>query len=157
NLGPTAGGGNNRNTFCQIMTGESGVNANRVFQWRIAPIGTDAGNTFVKLTFANVNLGSSQPMSMAIPTTGPDAIVSNAWYHVAVAYNGSENTADNIAFYWTLMDATRTNATLLGTSSMQFDLPVASTVLSVGNLAGRSPIAGNFLGLIDEVRISNVA
>ena len=157
NLGPTSGGGNNRNTFCQIMTGESGTSANRIFQFRIAPIGTDAGNPAVKLTFANVNLGSSQPMSFNLPTTGPDAILSNAWYHVAVAYNGSPNTADNIAFYWTAMDSTRTNATLLGTSSMQFNLPVAQTVFSVGNLAGRSPIAGNFLGLIDEVRISSVA
>ena len=97
NFGPTASGGNDRQTACQIMTGEGNANANRVFQFRITPIGSNAGgNTTVNLEFNNLHLGASpnvQLMSFAIPTTGPDAIVSNNWYHVAVVYNGAENTA----------------------------------------------------------------
>ena len=157
NFGATPGG-NGRSAACQIMTGEGANNANRLFQFRIAPIGTVAGNTAVKLELANVHLAvGNQAISMSIPTTGDDAIVSNNWYHVAVAYNGLENTADNITFYWTLLDPSRTNANAIGTSSMQFDLPVAPTCLAFGALAARSPIVGNFLGFIDEVRISNIA
>src|SRR4051794_14539795 len=39
NLGPTANGGNNRSTACQILTCESSVNAGRIFQFRIFPKG----------------------------------------------------------------------------------------------------------------------
>jgi len=125
------------------MTGEGANNANRLFQFRIAPIGTVGGNTTIRLEFANVHLAvNNQAISMPIPTTGDDAIVSNNWYHVAVAYNGSENTADNIAFYWTLLDPSRTNANLIGTSSMQFDLSVAQTCLAFGALAARSRSSG---------------
>ena len=145
-----------RATTCEIMTGESTANAGRVFQWRIPPIGTDGGNTVVNMVFANVNLGASQPVIFAVPTTGDDAIASNSWYHVAVTYNGAENTANNITVYWTLLDPSRTNANAIGSSSLQFDLPVAPTVFAFGNIPGRTTNA-NFLGLIDEVRISNIA
>ena len=58
-----------------------------------------------------------------IPTNGPDAIVSNAWYHVAVTYNGSANTASNLLFYWTLLDPSRTNADCIYGTNMTSDLP----------------------------------
>jgi hypothetical protein len=75
-----------------------------------------------------------------------------------VTYNGNENTPDNVRFYWTLLDATRTNANQIGSTSMTNDLPVAPTIFAIGNVPGRSASAkANFLGLIDEVRISSVA
>ena len=145
-----------RTTTCEIMTGESNTGANRVFQWRISPIQTDGANSVVNIVFANVNLGSSQPMIAPIPTTGTDAILSNNWYHVAVAYNGVPNTASNITFYWTLLDPSRTNANAIAWFTMTNNLPVAPTVLAIGNIPGRTTNA-NFLGYIDEVRISKVA
>ena len=36
------------------------------------------------------------------------------------------------------------------------DLPIGSVDFSIGNI-GRNPSASNFLGLIDEVRISDIA
>ena len=157
NLGTVATGGNGRNTTCQIINGDGTPNANRVFQFRIAPINTASANTTVNLQFLNVNLGASQNMSVAIPTTGLDAIVSNNWYHVAVAYNGLPNTTDNLTFYWTLLDPSRTNASAIGTAMMLNNLPVAPCVFTIGNSPGRPPANANFLGLIDEVRISNIA
>ena len=99
------------------------------------------GNTTVNLEFVNVHqyVAPNQIMSMPIPTTGPDAIVSNSWYHVAVAYNGDENTADNITFYWTLLDTSRTNANVIGSTSMQFDLPTASNPLPSATYPGVTP------------------
>ena len=59
-----------------------------------------------------------------ISRPSPNAIVSNQWYHVAVVYDGNENTADNIRLYWTWLDQdpSPTEAYLIGSSSMQFDL-----------------------------------
>jgi alpha-galactosidase len=158
NFGPT---GNNRASPCQIICGDGNANANRVFQFRLTPIGCNAANnnTTVNLEFNNLHLGATtQLISFAVPTTGADAIVSNNWYHVAVTYNGTENTANNLTLYWTLLDPNRTNASVLGTAQLTFDLPVAPCPFTIGN-SGRSTIAinNNFLGLVDEVRISNLA
>ena len=165
NLGTIANGGNGRTIgtsipgVCQILSGDGNTNANRVFQFRIAPIDTDNPiNATVQLQFININLGGSQKTTTAIPTTGPDAIVSNSWYHVAVTYNGNEDTDNNLTFYWTLLDPSRTNANAIGTANMTHDLPVAPTIFAVGNDARNSTaIAGNLLGYIDEVRISSIA
>src|SRR5438105_1043310 len=68
----------------QIICGESLANANRIFQFRIDPIGTTSGNTSTLLEFINVNQAISvQNIRMTLPTTGPDAALSNNWYHVA--------------------------------------------------------------------------
>ena len=77
------------------------------------------------------------------------------WYHVAVTYNGAENTADNLRIYWTAMDAARTSANMLLSTTLTNDLPQAAIDFAIGN-SGRTP-NNNFLGDIDEVRISDVA
>jgi autotransporter-associated beta strand protein len=166
NFGTTANGGNNRNSTFEILSGESGTTANRIFQFRILPVGmVPVGTTpssVPLLTFENIRAGvSAQPtIYAAIPTNGPDAIVSNNWYHVAVTYNGVPNTANNIKFYWTLMDPSRTAANQITITSAQATLSgmnplsTASTPLVIGNEARNR--TGNFLGLIDEVRISKV-
>ena len=172
NLGPTANGGNNRGSPCAIIGCESGANAGRIFQFRIFP----KGNTLTAgviatngpfLTFENVRaVSGNQPTIYApIPTNGPDAIVSNNWYHAAVTYNGVPNTAGNIKFYWTLLDPSRTFANQIPITSAQTTLsgpnPLSTTAtpFTIGNL-GRltgGNLINNFLGAIDEVRISNVA
>ena len=168
NLGTVANGGNGRNGSFQIVSCESSVNAGRIFQFRIMPIGTALlGTTLATgspyLTFENVRaISGNQPTIYApIPTTGLDAIVSNQWYHVAVTYSGVPNTAGNIKLYWTLLDPSRTAANQLTITSAQTTLsgpnPLGSTAtpIVVGNEA-RSRLS-NFLGLVDEVRISKVA
>lgn len=161
NLGSLANGGNGRGTTLQIITGEDEANAGRIFQFRIDPIGTASPLNLSEpmLEFINVRQAASgqvQNMLAPLPMTGPDAIVSNGWYHVAVTYDGNQNTPDNLKFYWTRMDASRTAANLLGTITMVNDLSVAPTDFAIGNI-GRNPSQNAFLGLIDEVRISRGA
>jgi autotransporter-associated beta strand protein len=165
NLGTTANGGNNRNAPCQIMAIEGGSGA-RIFQFRISHVGTapgGTGNPLVKfvpyVTFENVTAG--QPTIFAdIPTNGPDAILSNQWYHVAVSYNGVPSTTNNIKFYWTLLNSTNDSCHQIPITSVQTTCsgPTVSSSAAcsfeIGNQARNNN--GNFLGLIDEVRISNI-
>jgi hypothetical protein len=156
-----------RNQPFQIMNCDADVTGTRVFQFRLNPVGYVASgvsrNTnVVGIEFIN---GITTVAVAPIPTNGPDAIVSNAWYHVAVTYNGSAATTSNLLFYWTLLDPTRTNADCIYGTNMTSDLPgtsTATTIFSLGNSA-RNPSglsgsdAANFLGKIDEARISSVA
>jgi autotransporter-associated beta strand protein len=170
NFGTTANGGNNRNTPFNIITGESTANANRIFQFRIVPVGMDpdgsgpAGPTAQPLlTFENVRMvsGNQPTIYAAIPTSGPDAIVSNGWFHVAVTYNGVPNTAGNLKLYWTAMDPGNVachEIALTSTQTTLSGLNPSATVITpfmIGN-DGRNRNS-NFIGLVDEVRISKVA
>jgi autotransporter-associated beta strand protein len=166
NLGTTADGGNNRNAPCQIMSIEGGSGA-RIFQFRIAQVGTRPGggtnNPTVKLvpylTFENVS-GGQNTVFADIPTNGPDAIVSNQWYHVAVSYNGVPNTVNNLKFYWTLLNPTNTFCHQIPITSFQTNssgFAVSSSTacsFEIGNQARNNN--GNFLGSIDEVRMSSI-
>jgi autotransporter-associated beta strand protein len=143
----------------QIISGESSANANRIFQWRILPKTAVLGAV---LTFENLRAlsGNQGTIQALLPTTGPDAIAMNNWYHVAVSYNGQPSTANNLKFYWTLLDPARTAANQISISTATTMLtglnPLATitTPFMIGNL-GRN-VNGNFLGMIDEVRISNI-
>ena len=158
NYGPTASGGNGRAAPMQIVSAEDEANSGRIFQFRIVPIGVINNNSYVYLEFINVNqaVAPIENITVPIPTEGPDAIRQGEWYHVAVTYDGNENTSENLKFYWTRMDPDRTEANLIGTWTMQNDLRVAATDFAVGNI-GRNPSQNNFVGLIDEVRISSIA
>lgn len=116
------------------------------FQFRISQTGT--------LDFYNYN-GAQMVFSVAIPTTGPDAFSAGNWYHVAVTYNGNENTAGNMKAYWTLMDSSRTKASLLVSAQMNNDVTGDyDAYIQIGN---RHNQGENVFGLIDEVRISDIA
>src|SRR5262249_42595316 len=123
NLGSVANGGTGRNTAMTILAGKGNTNPERIFQFRIDPVGFNPNVapfttplTQPSIEFINVNKASSvQNIIMLIPTSGPDAIVQNGWYHIAVTYNGQPGTANNMSFYWTLMDSSRVSASLLGT------------------------------------------
>jgi hypothetical protein len=159
NLGPTANGGNGRGSPCIFLSGDGNANPNRIFQFRVTPKYCNAANdnTTINLEFNNINAGGTlQTISFPVPTSGPDAIALYGYYHVAVVYNGAANTAGNITLYWTAMDPSRTSASLLGSAQMTSDLPVGTTIFGVGN-NGRTPQTANFLGYIDEVRISKIA
>ena len=153
--------GNGRVDQMQIFSGEDDVNGGRNFQFRIDPVGTTSGNTVPRLHFINLNNGTSvQDIAFDIPTTGPNAIISNQWYHIAVTYDGNENAADNIMLYWTWLDQVPSPiaANLIGSWSMQFDLKTGATDFCIAN-EGRSSggSSQNFVGLIDEVRMSSIA
>jgi len=110
------------------------------------------------LEFINVNNGA-QPLQFVfapIPTNGPDAVVQGQWYHLAAAYTGDANTPDNSRCTGRSWTGARTQATLV-VSAADDERPVAGDVdFSIGNV-GRGTPNGNFIGLLDEVRISNVA
>ncbi|HEX9046950.1 MAG TPA: hypothetical protein VF988_07970, partial [Verrucomicrobiae bacterium] len=156
-----------------ILNGDANSNPGRIFQFRIDPIGFqayggDLSSNTVRLEFINLRQAASGQVTnliVAIPTTGPDAIVSNGWYHAAVTYTGTANTPGNLLFYWTLMDSSRSSADLIGGLNMPNSLsgPNLPTGFTVGN-SGRNPsgstanpLRANFLGKIDEVRISGIA
>ncbi len=106
------------------------------------------------LEFLNINGGDLSPTA-TIPSTGPDAFVANEWFHVAVTYDGNEGDANNMKFYWTRVDAAVTAANLIGQTSMAADL-LGSTVFAIGNISVDHGDQ-NIEGLIDEVRISDIA
>lgn len=159
NLGTVANGGSGRNGPLQIINGDQD-SGTRAFQFRLDPIGFaaftgDTSTNAVRLEFITIS-PSIQNMLAPVPTTGVHAIQSNQWYHVAVTYNGSPSTADNLQLYWTLMDTNQLGANQIFSTSMQNNLSAVAIDLCIGN-QGRNPPNGNFLGLVDEVRISKVA
>jgi len=100
----------------QIISGESATTASRLFQWRLNGsnvLGTGIGPAMSFNNLRNNNASQAGAFYAVLPTAGPDAIVSNSWYHVAVTYNGVPNTANNLKFYWTLLDPSRTSANQL--------------------------------------------
>ena len=163
NLGPAPGNG--RNAPLQIITGDQdGVGGGvRSFQLRLDPVGfnPNAGTQTSPLTqpaieFININNGANlQYIFALLPTTGPDAVQQGRWYHLAVTYNGAENTPENFRIFWTALDESRTEANEVVVTSLLADLPVGQIDFTIGN-TGRSTPNNNFLGLIDEVRISSV-
>ena len=96
-------------------------------------------------------------LSLGIPTTGANAFVADQWFHVAVAYNGLENTAGNTSFYWTRVDSATTTANLLGTGLLTVDaIATTGTGFGVG-ATSRTPWRFQLEGGVDEVRISDIA
>lgn len=149
----------------QIVTGESDDLAKRVWQFRLVPIGgpNNTAGTTPRLEFINLDGNVTiQPLSAALPTSGdPDAIEQGGWYHVAVTYNGSEATADNLKLYWTKLDPSRTEANEVFSGQMNEDLISTTPDFTIGN-EGRdgNPATGStdsFAGVVDEIRISDIA
>lgn len=156
-----------RNQPCQILNCDANNSGGgiRVLQFRLLPPGTTSGSSDSNITRIEFINGTTTVAIVPIPSTGSDAIVSNAWYHVAATYNGAANTSSNLLFYWTRMDSNPSAANCIYATNMTSDLPgtsTASTIVSIGNsarnpLGGTGPSVANFLGKLDEVRISRVA
>lgn len=121
--------------------------------WHAMFYGYDQGATTLSNQVNSANLGIQQ----------------GHWYHVAVSYNGLENTAGNLKYYWTDMgtdavpDSSATVANQIGIvgadDRLPFDLGTLTADFAIGSQArrsGTSGLRGSFQGLIDEVRISTV-
>ncbi len=133
----------------QLICGEGDSDSARGWQFRISSTN--------RLEFINLYLLSSY--SFALPASGVHAFALDKWFHVAVSYNGSDNTAGNLKFYWTALGTDASEAVLLGQASMAADIPQDRLVdFTIGN-EGRDNggYTENFQGFIDEVRISSVA
>jgi hypothetical protein len=152
-------------TPMHIFSGEGEASPDRIWQFRLDPIGFNpnadgvtAPLTGPALEFINVH-GAIAPVQnrvVPLPLTGPNAVAMGAWYHVAVSYDGNDATADNLSIFWTKVDSSRTAADLLIRRQLDTDLPIAAVDFAIGNI-GRVTPNGNFLGLIDEIRISDTA
>jgi autotransporter-associated beta strand protein len=127
----------NQEIICTDSSGSS-----RAFQFRIS-----AG----ALQFSFITGG--QAITVPIPTTGPQAFVAGNWYHVAVTYDGAIAT-----LYWTKLDPANGAANALGTQSLTLGTASGAVVgpLCIGN-ENRAAAGEQFMGSIDEVRISNIA
>lgn len=126
---------------------------NRVFNFRIEKPGF--------LSFSPFSGTSVRGGGMAtIPVSGPHAINSRDWFHVAVTYNGREGTAGNLKLYWTRIGPGVEFANLIGGGSLAADLNQNLGDFAIGN-TGRTAHGNKecnpFPGLIDEVRISGIA
>lgn len=130
-----------------------GDNEDRIFSFRIEKEG------FVSF-FPLPDSGTTGGSIATIPTSGPDAIATGVWFHVAVTYDGNAGAANNLKLYWTRVAPGVTRANPIGTGSLSNDFNGRTGDLAIGNEA-RS-FQGNaeaepFPGRIDEVRISGVA
>jgi signal transduction histidine kinase len=135
-----------------LMTME-GDGEDRIFNFRIEKEGF--------LTFFPLPHGASMGGGVAtIPTSGNDAINTKDWFHIAVSYDGNNDTSSNLKLYWTRLRPGLTAANCIGSGSLTSDLNGNLGDFAIGNEARSFPTnaeAEPFPGLIDEVRISGVA
>lgn len=144
NINLSAITGSNREIVC---TDTSLANADRGFQFRV----NSTGN--LEFNFIGVNTSS---VSTPVPTTGDQAFVANQWFHVALVYNGTQ-----AQFYWTKVGSAVTGAVPTGALLTEAVDINDDAIIVLGNEARNTGSGVNsaegLLGLIDEVRISNVA
>ena len=153
----------------EIISGEGDANAGRNWQFRFDQIGTGTGSTAngttrPRLEFANLHqISGNQSISVDLPTSGANAVNNTDWFHVAVQYNGSPNTPNNLSFFWTDL-TTNPSAmapALLAQVQMTQSMAATATSFAIGNEArdagSGSGEGESFVGSIDEVRMSGVA
>jgi hypothetical protein len=144
----------------EIFCGDNSVGT-RGWQFRLQ----NAAVPVMDFNFIDATGGNSINQTFILPTSGPDALVTNQWYHVAVTFTGNTPTNTDLpgilTFYWTLLDPNRTNADVLGSISNSALGTIGGTpspavggsqrtVHGVGN-------EGAFQGMITEVRVSSVS
>ena len=159
--GPVFSGsiGNEWEIFCGDSQGESG---GRAWQFRMQPSATAPS---LNINFITATGGGSPNVSPPLPLSGPNALSVSNWYHVAVTYTGNTPTNGDgpceLRFYWTYFDAFRTNADLMAAfTNATWGTLGGGPIPAVGGSGRRNNGVGNsgaFEGLIDEVRISDVA
>jgi hypothetical protein len=135
----------NQEIICTDSSASSSTS--RGFQFRLDSAGQ------LELNLIAINNGD---LKTAIPSVAADPVngfVPNNWFHVAAVYDGN-----NVVLYWTKVLPSTVAANPISTNAV----PVGSSFgavqgsLGLGNRT-RSPAIEYFQGLIDEVRISNVA
>ena len=131
--------------------GESGSPTDRAFQFVL----DNQGASGIRLEFENIPGGEGAATGLFSSNI---SVLPNTWYHVAVTYNGAENTANNLTFYWTQMLPGTTTATSVGSVVMVHDVTSANSDFAIGAEARSSGgDTGQWNGAIDEVRISDIA
>ncbi len=130
-----------------------GDGSDRVFNFRIE---RDGFLAFIPLPHS----GSAGGALATIPTSGPDAIDATHWFHVAVTYDGNAGVTNNLKLYWTRVDGKPRPANLIGRGTLSNDLNGMLGDFAIGNEARSfdgNAEAEPFPGIIDEVRISDIA
>lgn len=146
--------------------GDAGDSSDRSWQFRIEANSTPSTTPW-RLRFQKVsgypatgggNTGNYN-LDANIPTGGdPNAIAQGEWYHVAVTFNGSWSTADNLKLYWTKLDPNNIVANQVASGQMNGWLREQDTDFALGNeLRDFNGNTEGFFGMIDEVRISDLA
>lgn len=140
--------------------GDAGDSSDRSWQFRIEPNTAAVTGAPWKLRFQKVSGfggagGSTANFSLDanIPT-----IAQGGWYHVAVSYTGDLLDAASLKLYWTPLSDAATTASVIGSGNMNGWLRQQDTDFALGN--EMRDFNGNtepFSGLIDEVRISDIA
>lgn len=130
-----------------------GDGSDRIFNFRIE---RDGFLAFIPLPHSR----SAGGALATIPTSGPNAIDTSHWFHVAVTYDGNAGVTNNLNLYWTRLEGKPGPANLIGRGTLSSDLNGTLGDFAIGNEA-RS-FEGNaeaepFPGIIDEVRISDIA
>jgi hypothetical protein len=112
-----------------------------------------------------------------LPTTGPDAARTNAWFHMAITFTGQSPTNGNptnvLTMYWTPLDPTRTYADVLAQYTNDIASPTGIRPLSGAPEGDSQPALGiggsarsltsnpgngeGLIGSILEVRVSDIA
>ena len=135
--------------WAAVIVSMDGEGGHREFNWRVEKSGF---LSFIPLTERNRGAGALA----VIPISGPDAINTTDWFHLAVTYDGNEGAANSLKLYWTRLDGPRERANLIGQGLLQEDLSGISD-FAIGNEAGAALASEPFVGRLDEVRISSVA
>lgn len=131
-----------------------GEGEDRVFSFRIEREGF---LSFVPLPHSGAVGGAIA----SIPNSGPHAINTKDWFHVAVSYDGRPGVPAALQLHWTRLDRERVSANRIGVGTLSQNIAPVVGDFAIGNEA-RSAVPLNaeaepFPGLIDEVRLSSVA
>jgi hypothetical protein len=136
----------------EIIASDNGdsTNAERGFQFRI--------NSPGQLEFNYIGVPTIAALTTAIPTTGDHAFVANEWFHAAFVFDGT-----NGQFFWTRVANSFTAANpISGLLADTVDVTDAAIIVIGNEARATNTTSGTgsgegLRGLIDEVRISNVA
>jgi hypothetical protein len=125
--------------------------------------GATASSRFLEFNKVGTDGGGGQTIdSIQLPSAGTNAVNTTDWFHLAVTYDGNANTADNLKFYFTKMtnDSFDVAAILLSSHSLNNDLAGGGGATGTGDFAvgnNARSLGSKFNGLVDEVRISDMA
>jgi signal transduction histidine kinase len=123
----------------------------RVFNFRVESAG------FLAFTPLSVRGGALA----ALPTTGPHAVNTRDWFHIAATYDGNEGSVGSLKLFWTRLDQPREAAHMIGSGTLEKNFGPTTGDFAIGNEGRASSIGDNaeqepFRGVIDEVRISSI-
>lgn len=156
--GQTIGTGNVRN-IVSWDNSTSGSSSSRAVQFRLentTGVGSVPSLSFYWFTLNRAAPDNQTLIAAPLPTSGMNAFANDTWFHVAFTHDGTTNSNQ---LYWTKVDPSTTTASALGASSTNVftDVELKTSALVLGNQERNNIWNTGLRGLLDEVRISNVA